>query len=78
MRFSLGFPSVFVRAVLHQEFVRPKSDKLLERASRGKHTVNHRACDGVQKLRIVSEVAGVVAFPGSSPATRSPALPTEH
>ena len=29
MRFSLAFPSVFVQAVLHQEFVGPKSDKLL-------------------------------------------------
>ena len=29
MRVSLAFPLVFVRAVLHQEFVGPKSDKLL-------------------------------------------------
>ncbi len=36
MRFSLAFPSVFVQAVLHQEFVGPKSDKLLG-ARKAKH-----------------------------------------
>ena len=29
MRFSLSLTPVTVRAVLHKEFVRPKSDKLL-------------------------------------------------
>ena len=29
MRFSLSWTPVIVRAVLHQEFVRPASDKLL-------------------------------------------------